>query len=915
MAGEAARSLAFDITWDIDDSLLVAANERTDDLRTSANDLFRSTDRANRSLSTSARTLASDFERSQDVVDETNSSIRDTRTEASRLDRGLGELADTSEDASDSIRTTADDLNRSISRTADEIRDTERQSERSHRNIQRDEERTGEEADDAAEKIKNIGKEAEDAGGKTSKLGGIMGGVGKVAKAGLFGAVAVVGATGAAALSAGKNYDEYFKTISIGTGASGEELNNLMESFKAVGRSGDDDLGVVAETLALVNTTTDLSGKALEDYTANILGLGDVTGDNFSGMAESAAAMAKSWKLSEEESVNSLDKIFVASQKTNVDAVALTDSLTKYGPALREMGYDMDSSIAMISSWDKAGLDANKMLASMNKVTSSLSKKGVKDLAGGMDELIGKIKNASTEEEANALAIENFGNNGLMMAEAIRSGAFEVDELTKSIAESQGAIGKAGDETETFAEKMDKFKNNVELSLQPIGSNMLDIFGEVLDNAIPIITELSETIGTVFEKISPMIGAALENVMPIVSTLFTFLEDAFEIFESVDVTGVFEMIGDAVQNILPVIIDLAKDLMKFLVPIMNTVIDIAKTVLPVLVTVITRVVGIVGRLIEGLTPVIDMIMPMLSSLIDTVADTFLTLFDAIAPVIEQALPPLMDLISMIVSTILPPFVEIFNQIISSILPPLVSAINSVMTVLEPLIGMFITVAQVVLPPLMEVIKVLANILTTVLGAAFDKISTIVGTVVNVFKGIIDFIKNVFTGNWQGAWDAVKNIFSSIIEGIANIFKTPINFIIRGINFFLGGLNKIKIPDWVPVVGGMGFHVDLIPELAKGTKFFEGGPVIVGEKGPELLTLPTGSKVEPNDTYRRTVSEAVSSDSGKGVVYYNDFSIEITVNADNADDATLQDLRRELKEEIPNAIEEAFEKIYIKVKPA
>ena len=42
--------------------------------------------------------------------------------------------------------------------------------------------------------------------------------------------------------------------------------------------------------------------------------------------------------------------------------------------------------------------------------------------------------------------------------------------------------------------------------------------------------------------------------------------------------------------------------------------------------------------------------------------------------------------------------------------------------------------------------------------------------------------------------------------------------INGINLFLRGLNKIKIPDWVPGVGGKGFNIPEIPRLATGGVF-------------------------------------------------------------------------------------------------
>lgn len=88
----------------------------------------------------------------------------------------------------------------------------------------------------------------------------------------------------------------------------------------------------------------------------------------------------------------------------------------------------------------------------------------------------------------------------------------------------------------------------------------------------------------------------------------------------------------------------------------------------------------------------------------------------------------------------------------------------------------------------------------------------------IFQGIIDFITGVFTGDWKKAWNGVKSIFSGIINGLAGIFKMPINFIIDGINGFLSGLNSIKIPDWVPVVGGKGFNIPTIPRLKVGMDF-------------------------------------------------------------------------------------------------
>ena len=90
------------------------------------------------------------------------------------------------------------------------------------------------------------------------------------------------------------------------------------------------------------------------------------------------------------------------------------------------------------------------------------------------------------------------------------------------------------------------------------------------------------------------------------------------------------------------------------------------------------------------------------------------------------------------------------------------------------------------------------------------------------RKIVDQWKGYFSGIWSG----IQSIFSKVGEFFENTFdkaadavKAPINFIIRGLNKLISGVNKIgfDVPDWVPVIGGQkwGFNIPEIPELARG----------------------------------------------------------------------------------------------------
>lgn len=135
-----------------------------------------------------------------------------------------------------------------------------------------------------------------------------------------------------------------------------------------------------------------------------------------------------------------------------------------------------------------------------------------------------------------------------------------------------------------------------------------------------------------------------------------------------------------------------------------------------------------------------------------------------------------------------------------------------------------------------------DFITGFIEGSMSGISKIIGDYVDaitrIFSGIIDFITGVFTGNWSQAWQGVVDIFGGIFDGIVAVAKAPINAVITLINGFLDGLNNIKIPDWLPGVGGKGFNIAKIPYLAEGGHMIN-GQAIVGEAGPELLTAKNG----------------------------------------------------------------------------
>lgn len=148
-----------------------------------------------------------------------------------------------------------------------------------------------------------------------------------------------------------------------------------------------------------------------------------------------------------------------------------------------------------------------------------------------------------------------------------------------------------------------------------------------------------------------------------------------------------------------------------------------------------------------------------------------------------------------------------------------------------------------------------GVLGDLLNGFFKIVADVWDSIKKIFTGIIDFVSAVFKGDWKKAWESVKDIFKGVFDGLVAIAKAPLNLIIgiingliSGVNLIIRGLNKIniKIPDWVPALGGKSFGFNLseigkIAYLAKGG-ILSSGQAIVGEAGPELLTMNAGRAV-------------------------------------------------------------------------
>lgn len=373
----------------------------------------------------------------------------------------------------------------------------------------------------------------------------------------------------------------------------------------------------------------------------------------------------------------------------------------------------------------------------------------------------------------------------------------------------------------------------------------VELFAALVKNLPQIISEIAAAVPVILRGLADAfaaalpgeIGGALSGIMDILAELGQAIY--------VSIQAILPEVISLIQSLIPVILQIVQDILPVAIQmihgILPPILQIVQEVLPVLTQLIQQLLPFITQIVQAILPVlvsfVQTLLPLITDIVQGVMPILIQLLQSILPIAMQIIQAVLPIIIQLIQTLLPPLMQIINAILPVITPllqaVLVPLTNLIQTILPPL--------QALLNAIIPVVQMLASVLSSVLGAALTHIGDLIGSVVTIFSGLMDFITGVFTGNWEQAWNGIKDIFSGIFDGIAAIFKAPIRAIVSVINGVISGLNMLKIPDWVPEIGGMGLNIPLIPEFAKGT-LKTPDTFIAGEEGPELITNAPGRRV-------------------------------------------------------------------------
>ncbi len=681
------------------------------------------------------------------------------------------------------------------------------------------------------------------------------------------------------------DFQESMSKVSAISGATGDDLARLTDMAKHMGATTKFSASESAEAFQYMA----MAGWKTEDMLSGISGimnLAAASGEDLALVSDIVTDALTAFGLSASDSARFADVLAAASSNANTNVAMMGETFKYVAPVAGSLGYSAEDTAVAIGLMGNAGIKASQAGTSLRQILLGLqggvelatkstdswvievenadgSMRNLNDVVVDLREAFADMTDAQKASNAEAIA-GKVGMSGLLAIVNASEGDF--NKLTEAINNSNGV---AKNMAETMQDNLNGKLTQLKSALEGVAIS----FGEVL---IPMLMKVIESITNVVQKFANLDEGTRKLILTIGAI-------AASIGPLLLVIGKLVTTGSKIASWGKGVAAAMKGVMagtKGIGAVMTAVFGPGGIILLVIAGIAALVAGFMylwntnedfkNFFINTWNAIVEFMTPILEYLKTVIVQCWVDITTMLQPYIEAIKTFIVEAWNFILTTIVP----ILNNILSAI----ITAWQYVWETLQPILSQLketisaawdfiLSVISKVIDNIaskvtlgFEIVKGIFSTATTIIKSIWDnfgdiivaKIKNVWDTVAGVFRGASQVLQGIFqtltgllTGNWSQCWEGIKNIVSGIWTSITSFVKGGVNSIISAINVFIRGINKIKVPDWVPGVGGLGFSISEIPMLAKGTDYFQGGLAIVGEQGPELVSMPRGAQVTPN----------------------------------------------------------------------
>lgn len=393
-----------------------------------------------------------------------------------------------------------------VNQLDDKLEETTETAQKPH-DVPLDTSKAQEAVDKLDNKLEEAGQEAQQTGEKGTKaFNAIDKSIRNIELTSLIQQVQMVGETLGKLAAPAVDFEQSMADLSAITGSVGDELEDLTQTAREVGKASGLGASESARAFAILAGQIDVPIEALKVLQRETITLAQAGALPLEDAANAVAGTINQFGMEASEASRVVNVLAAGSRAGGAEVVDLSESFKVAGAAANAAGVSIEETagaLEVLAQNNTKGAEAgtamrNMLVAMQTRLGIDISQTG---FAGGLRVIQEELDKLQSPVERTTYLAKAFGRENMVAAQFLLSNADAVEEMTTAVTGTNSAMEQAEIRNDTWAHKMEVARAKIDdvlISMTSLSGSLLPMAGIIgeqvskFSGLIPIIAAASK---------------------------------------------------------------------------------------------------------------------------------------------------------------------------------------------------------------------------------------------------------------------------------------------------------------------------------------------------------------------------------------------------------------------------------------
>lgn len=393
-----------------------------------------------------------------------------------------------------------------VSDLTDKIQETADEAQKPHK-VPLDTSKAQESVTQLDDKLEEAGREAKQTGEKgTEAFDSVGNSIRNIELTSLIQQVQMVGETLGQLATPAVDFEQSMADLSAITGSVGDELEDLKQTAREVGKASGLGASESARAFAVLAGQIDVPIDALKVLQRETITLAQAGALPLEDAANAVAGTINQFGMEASEASRVVNVLAAGSRAGGAEVVDLSESFKVAGAAANAAGVSIEETagaLEVLAQNNTKGAEAgtamrNMLVAMQTRLGIDISQTG---FAGGLRVIQEELDKLQSPVERTTYLAKAFGRENMVAAQFLLSNADAVEEMTTAVTGTNSAMEQAEIRNDTWAHKMEVARAKIDdvlISMTSLSGSLLPMAGIIGEQVskfaglVPIISAASK---------------------------------------------------------------------------------------------------------------------------------------------------------------------------------------------------------------------------------------------------------------------------------------------------------------------------------------------------------------------------------------------------------------------------------------